>query len=134
MIPSPFTFSEHSNYGREILPYLPQVNFSANNLNFHWMWWDWIKAIFLNLFYFNIVAPIHRIFLIYLCSFRKDFNSFWPVCIVVGDNKELNCWVALPYMSVEGLDKLMAGIHVRFRSLNLAKLCTTIKKGNFFLF
>ena len=34
---------------------LPQVNFHANNLNFHWRWrwWDRIQAIFLNLFYFN---------------------------------------------------------------------------------
>ena len=33
---------------------LPQVNFPANNLNFHWRWrwWDRIHAIFLNLFYF----------------------------------------------------------------------------------
>ena len=33
---------------------LPQVNFPANNLNFHWRWrwWDWIQAIFLYLFYF----------------------------------------------------------------------------------
>ena len=28
---------------------------SSKNLNFHWRWrwWDWIQAIFLNLFYFN---------------------------------------------------------------------------------
>ena len=34
---------------------LPQLNFPANNLNFHWRWswWDWIQTIFLNLFYFN---------------------------------------------------------------------------------
>ena len=33
----------------------PQVNFPANNLNFHWRkrWWDRIQAIFLNLFYFT---------------------------------------------------------------------------------
>ena len=33
---------------------LPQVNFPANNLNFHWRWrwWDQIQAIFLNFFYF----------------------------------------------------------------------------------
>ena len=31
---------------------LPQVNFPANNFNFHWRWWDRIQAIFLNLFYF----------------------------------------------------------------------------------
>ena len=31
---------------------LPQVNFPANNLNFHWRWrwWDHIQAIFLNFF------------------------------------------------------------------------------------
>ena len=35
---------------------LPQVNFPANNLNFHWRrrWWDQIQNIFLNLFYFKI--------------------------------------------------------------------------------
>ena len=32
-----------------------QVNFPTNNLNFHWRWWDRIKAIVLNLFYFNKV-------------------------------------------------------------------------------
>ena len=34
---------------------LPQVNFPANSLNFHWRrrWWDRIQAIFLNIFYFN---------------------------------------------------------------------------------
>ena len=32
---------------------LPQVNFPTNNLNFYWRWWDRIKAIFLNLFYFT---------------------------------------------------------------------------------
>ena len=31
---------------------LPQVYFPTNNLNFHWRWWDWIQAFFLNLFYF----------------------------------------------------------------------------------
>ena len=36
-----------------VLPY--QVNFPTNNFNFHWRWrwWDWIQAIFLNLFYFT---------------------------------------------------------------------------------
>ena len=34
---------------------LPQVNFHANNLNFHWRcrWWDWIQDIYWNLFYFK---------------------------------------------------------------------------------
>ena len=41
---------------------LPQVNFPANNLNFYWRWrwWDWIQAIFLNLFYFTICPPSFR--------------------------------------------------------------------------
>ena len=36
---------------------LPQVNFPANELNFHWRrrWWDQIQAIFLNLFYFTVI-------------------------------------------------------------------------------
>ena len=39
---------------------VPQVNFPANNLNFHWRWWNWIQAIFLNNFYFikTIKFPI----------------------------------------------------------------------------
>ena len=39
---------------------LPQVNFTANNLNFHWRWrWlDPIQAIFLNLFYFMLCQKI----------------------------------------------------------------------------
>ena len=39
---------------------LPQVNFPANNLNFHWRWrwWDWIQTIFLNLFNFGRLVSI----------------------------------------------------------------------------
>jgi hypothetical protein len=32
---------------------LSHANFPANNLNFHWRWWDWIQPIFLNNFYFK---------------------------------------------------------------------------------
>ena len=32
---------------------LPQINFSTNNLHFHWRWRDRIMTLFLNLFYFN---------------------------------------------------------------------------------
>ena len=41
---------------------LPQKNFPANNLNFHWSWrwWDRIQAIFLNLFYFKTNVLICR--------------------------------------------------------------------------
>ena len=36
---------------------LTQVTFPANNLNFHWRWWDQIQATFLNLFYVTVLAP-----------------------------------------------------------------------------
>ena len=59
-----------------------QANFTANNLNFHWRWrwWDWIQAIFLILFYFNIVASIQRIFLISLLflNSKKYENIYAP--------------------------------------------------------
>ena len=42
---------------------LPQVNFPTNNLNFHWMWWNWIQAIFLNLFYFTFM---------FFCDLKKN--------------------------------------------------------------
>ena len=34
--------------------------FPAHNSNFHWRWrwWDWIQAIFLNLFYFTYVKDL----------------------------------------------------------------------------
>ena len=43
---------------------LAQVNFLANNLNFHWScrWWDWIQSIFLNLIYFSVVIHLSWIF------------------------------------------------------------------------
>ena len=36
----------------------PSVNFPANNLNFHWRWWDWIQHFFLNLFYFTDICEM----------------------------------------------------------------------------
>ena len=80
----PITFSENSNYWCESLlgvlrhnidgwcqqtfenkkfvdiiqqcfALLLQADFPTNNLNFHWRWWDWIQAIFLNLFYFTVL-------------------------------------------------------------------------------
>ena len=42
---------------------MSQVNFPSNNLNFHWRWWDWIQAIFLNIFYFIIyILSSHQYF------------------------------------------------------------------------
>ena len=42
---------------------LPQVNFPTKNLNFHWRWrwWDQIKAVFLNLFYFSMKIQKHTL-------------------------------------------------------------------------
>ena len=38
---------------------MPQLNFPANNLNFHWKWWDQIKANFLNISYFTALSFIY---------------------------------------------------------------------------
>ena len=45
-----------------VLPlHMSQANIPAHNLNVHWRWWDWIRSIFLNLFYFNkVVAHTHK--------------------------------------------------------------------------
>ena len=53
---------------------LTQVNFPANNLNFHWSrrWWDRIQAIFLNLFYFNIKLYVFS----YIFSISKS-HQLW---------------------------------------------------------
>ena len=56
-----------------------QVNFPANNLNFHWRWrwWDRIQAIFSNLFYFATKIENH------ICYNKdkvnpKDSLLSWP--------------------------------------------------------
>ena len=52
---------------------LLQVNFPTNNLNFHWRWWDWMLAIFLNLFYFTCIKSIFK----FLYKFRARRSLFW---------------------------------------------------------
>ena len=53
-------------YASQKVRTLPQVNFPANNLNFHWRWrwWDQINAIFLIFFYYTTPAflPTFTIF------------------------------------------------------------------------
>ena len=58
---------------------LPQVNFPANNLNFHWMWrwWDWTHIVCLNIFYFTYTkwffSP-HNLSSIYInCTYESYF-------------------------------------------------------------
>ena len=48
-----FLFSKVSWQCPAIFCLTHQLDFPANNLNFHWWWWDQIQAIFLNLFYFS---------------------------------------------------------------------------------
>ena len=44
----------------------------ANDFNFHWRWWDWIQAIFLNIFYFKCFALLSQI------NFpANNLNSRW---------------------------------------------------------
>ena len=54
LIPSP-SLSKFVDIPQQCFALFPQVNFPANNLNFHWRWrwWDQIQAIFLNLSYFT---------------------------------------------------------------------------------
>ena len=67
---------------------LPQVNFFANNLNFHlsWRWWDPMQAIFLNIFYFN--SYFEQIILVQcalLPDNKRDGASFvrvWNMSII----------------------------------------------------
>ena len=53
---------------------LPQGNFPAHNLNFHWRWrwWNQIQAIFLNIFYFT--GWLH---LFILRSFKSGSCILW---------------------------------------------------------
>ena len=64
---------------------LPQVNFPANNLNFHyrWRWWDQIQAIFLSFIHFN-----RKKYLLFRLEFPKNLytdenkilkNSGWEI-------------------------------------------------------
>ena len=64
---------------------LPQVNFPANNLIFHWRWWDWIQAIFLDLFYFKYEVHLVEEALLFLLTvsflsrfkFRYEAHFLW---------------------------------------------------------
>ena len=71
-----FCFQKFVNNAQQYFSLLPQANFPANNLNFHWRWrwWDWIQAIFLSLFYFTF----------YICSFLTSWmeqNSLKFLCL-----------------------------------------------------
>ena len=46
-----------------VYSYYLNNNFPTNNLNFHGRWWDWLQAIFLNLFYFS--SRMHLYFFSY---------------------------------------------------------------------
>ena len=60
---------------------LLQVNFPANNVNFHWRWrwWDWIQVIFLNLFYFTYI-------LLYCYLLCNEFFKRTCLIILLWDN------------------------------------------------
>ena len=56
---------------------MPQVNFTTNNFNFHWRWWDQIQATFLNLFYFKSTdkhskSPVFRLNWFWYLLCRKE--------------------------------------------------------------
>ena len=61
---------------------LPLVNFPANDLNFHWRWWDRIKAIFLNLLYFNSLINCFE----FVCFECESSNLLcWDVKVITSN-------------------------------------------------
>jgi len=61
-----FCFQKFVDITQQCFALLPQVNFPAKNLNFHWRWWD---QIFLNLFYFTYIdLPFDH------CKIWKQFS------------------------------------------------------------
>ena len=54
---SNFENKKFVNITQQCFALLPQGNFPAHDLNFHWRWRNQIQAIFLNLFYFKSKAP-----------------------------------------------------------------------------
>ena len=62
---------------------LPQVNFPANNLNFHWRWRDGIQDIFLNIFYFNqtnqTISNCHIASDKNFCSLTLKRHKVWEI-------------------------------------------------------
>ena len=73
-----FCFQKFVDITQQCFALLPQVNFTANNLNFHWRWrwWDRIQAIFLNLFYFNILFAFICLFCLCLFAFNTLLSYF----------------------------------------------------------
>ena len=65
-----FVFKKFVDNTHQCVTFTPQANFPAHILNFHWRWgwWDWIRPIFLNLFYFT-----------WYKSFEStQLTKFWP--------------------------------------------------------
>ena len=50
-----FCFQKFVDNTQQCFAFTTQLNFAANNLDFHWRWrwWNQIQATFLNLFYFT---------------------------------------------------------------------------------
>ena len=61
-----FVFKSLLTTPSNVLP----LHLPTHNLNFHWMWWDQIQTIFLNLFYFTENLNL----LIYFFFYRKRKN------------------------------------------------------------
>ena len=74
-----FCFQKFLDNAEQCFVFMPQGNFPANNLNFHWRWrwWDWIKAIFLNLFYFkHLIVIASKFSKIRSCCIFYSFHEY----------------------------------------------------------
>ena len=121
---------------------LPQVNFPANNLNFHWRWrwWDQIQAIFLNLFYFLKISKVRR----FSYATRQKFyptvfsQKIWKKDIAVGmyrkrkSEKEWKSeilWNHHTTRSLSSFSRFFSWFLFLFRRLrNLATISVHVKK------
>ena len=101
----------------------PQVNFPANNLNFHWSWrwWDRIQDIFSNLFYFKSCWYFHYWFRTLNSNHKWAFNcalhspeqrerlfvtSFITLCKPDVNSIQKQCfWPNIPSFTLQTLGK-----------------------------
>ena len=69
------------NNTQQCFAFKPQANFTAHNLNFHWMWrlWVWIRSIFLNLFHFKGVTDLETHMVYFTLPKRGCENLNFPV-------------------------------------------------------
>ena len=77
-----FCFQKFVSNAQQYFAFTPRANFPAHNFHW-WRWWDRIQAIFIKLFYFNLISSKGG----RLCPLNynlspppPDFQAFLPSC------------------------------------------------------